>query len=60
MLNLVLGSRSPRRRELLSLLVPSDCIEVLPPRDTSEAGFEGLCEINAIEPPIAGDRPREM
>lgn len=38
----ILGSRSPRRRELLSLLVPADEIEILAPPSTDEAGFEGL------------------
>jgi septum formation protein len=40
--NIVLGSRSPRRLELLSLLVPRERIEVRPPRDSHEAGFDGL------------------
>ncbi len=33
---LVLGSRSPRRRELLARLVPADCIDVIPPVDPTE------------------------
>lgn len=37
---IVLGSRSPRRIELLSLLVPSTRIRVLPPEDDQEAGFD--------------------
>lgn len=49
-LPVVLGSRSPRRRELLSLLVPSERIVILPPSDPHEPGFEGLhddCSIQA-------------
>lgn len=42
MSRLILGSRSPRRRELLELLVPSESIEVCPPRSSDELGFEGL------------------
>lgn len=38
----ILGSRSPRRRELLSLLIPTDQIEVCPPLRSEEADFEGL------------------
>ena len=45
---IVLGSRSPRRKELLSLLVPGERIQVLPPSDPDEPGFEGLREEAAI------------
>jgi len=45
----ILASRSPQRRELLRLLVPADSIEVVPPRDASEAGFDHLHELPAIE-----------
>ncbi|MDX1965925.1 MAG: Maf family protein [Planctomycetaceae bacterium] len=38
----ILGSRSPRRRELLAYLIPDDQIEVLAPPSTDEADFEGL------------------
>ena len=38
----ILGSRSPRRRELLGMLVPSTAIDVRPPRSSEELGFEGL------------------
>ncbi len=41
---IVLGSRSPRRRELLSLLVPAERIVILPPTDPDEPGFEGLVD----------------
>ena len=39
---LTLGSRSPRRRELLELLIPSELIDVQPPLSAKELGFEGL------------------
>ena len=39
---LILGSRSPRRRELLELLVSPESIDVRPPRSSDELGFEGL------------------
>ncbi len=41
---IVLGSRSPRRRELLSHLVAPERIIVLPPTDPEEPGFQGLHE----------------
>lgn len=46
---LVLGSRSPRRLELLSYLVPPAQIAVVPPQTTDEAGFDGLHDRAAIE-----------
>lgn len=46
---LVLGSRSPRRLELLSYIVPPDHIAVVPPRQTEEADFAGLNTEAAIE-----------
>lgn len=39
---LILGSRSPRRLELLSLLIPPKQIDVRPPLNADEIGFEGL------------------
>src|SRR5919106_878962 len=44
----VLASRSPRRLELLQLIVPAEQITVLPPRSAEEAGFEGLTERGSI------------
>lgn len=44
----ILASRSPRRRELLGLLVPPESIEVLPPLSSQEAGFAGLQDLDAI------------
>lgn len=38
----ILGSRSPRRRELLGHLVPPDAIHICAPRSVEEAGFEDL------------------
>lgn len=40
----VLGSRSPRRRELLQQIVPAEQIDVVPPVSSDEAGFEGLSD----------------
>jgi nucleoside triphosphate pyrophosphatase len=45
----VLASRSPRRRELLGSIVPAGRIVVVPPLDSSEAGFAGLHDRSAIE-----------
>ena len=42
MSRLILGSRSPRRRELLELLVSSESIDIRPPRSSEELGFDGL------------------
>ena len=42
MSRLILGSRSPRRRELLELLVSPESIDVRPPSSSDELGFEGL------------------
>lgn len=39
---LILGSRSPRRRELLELLISPESIDVRPPRSSEELSFEGL------------------
>jgi septum formation protein len=44
----ILGSRSPRRRELLRLLVPDERLVVRPPRSSDEAGFDELRDRNAI------------
>lgn len=44
----VLGSRSPRRIELLKLLLPDDRILVVPPVDSDEPGFEGLHDLPEI------------
>ena len=38
----ILGSRSPRRLELLQLLMPDSRIEVRPPANSDEIGFEDL------------------
>lgn len=44
----VLGSRSPQRYELLSLLVGRDRVQVVPPADGDEAGFDGVDTLNEI------------
>jgi septum formation protein len=46
---IVLGSRSPRRRELLAALVSPQRIRVVPPRSADEPGFEGADTWPAIE-----------
>ena len=45
----ILASRSPRRLELLRLIVPAASIEVLPPRSPHEASFDGLPDRPAID-----------
>lgn len=45
----ILGSRSPRRLELLGYLVPNDRIVVMPPTSSEEAGFTGLKKMASIE-----------
>lgn len=39
---IILGSRSPQRRDLLAHLIRASRIEICPPRDSEEAGFEEL------------------
>jgi predicted house-cleaning NTP pyrophosphatase (Maf/HAM1 superfamily) len=46
---LVLGSRSPRRLELLQQIHPAELIDVVPPTSTAEAHFEGLHDWPSIE-----------
>ncbi len=48
-LPVVLGSRSPRRFELLKLLVSGERILVRPPLDADEAGFEDLSTLPEFE-----------
>ena len=45
---LVLGSRSPRRRELLALLVGAERVQVRPPRVPDEPSFEGIDTCDAL------------
>jgi septum formation protein len=44
----VLGSRSPRRAELLAACLAPQQLRVLPPASPDEPGFDGLCEDEAI------------
>lgn len=44
----VLGSRSPRRRELLQPIVGVDCLTIHPPLCSDEQGFEGLAAAASI------------
>jgi septum formation protein len=46
---LILASRSPRRQELLRLIAPAESIEVVPPCQSREPGFDGLPDESAIE-----------
>jgi septum formation protein len=46
---IILASRSPRRIELLSLLVPRDRIVVQPPLSPDEPGFDDCRNINEVE-----------
>lgn len=45
---IILGSRSPRRQELLSHLISASQIEIVPPLDSAEAGFDELHELAQI------------
>jgi septum formation protein len=45
----VLASRSPRRRELLGLLIPADRIEIITPRHAAEESLAALRTDAAIE-----------
>ncbi|MEW4530864.1 Maf family protein [Maioricimonas sp. JC845] len=46
---IVLGSRSPRRRELLEYLVSPERVAVRPPLDQDEPGFDELTTLDQIE-----------
>ncbi len=50
---IVLGSRSPRRLELLSFLVPRESIRVLPPDTADEPDFAGLHSLGEIRARLA-------
>lgn len=45
----VVGSRSPRRLQLLQTFLPEDRLIVCPPNSADEAGFEGLTAQDQIE-----------
>lgn len=45
----ILGSSSPQRLELLSLLVPRKDIEVIPPRNAEEKGFDDCTTKNDVK-----------
>ena len=46
---LILGSQSPRRRELLEGLLPEGMLRIVPPQDADEPGFDGLTSVADIE-----------
>lgn len=46
---IVLGSRSPQRRELLEYLVSPEHVAVRPPLEQDEPGFDGLTTLDQIE-----------
>lgn len=46
---ILIGSRSPRRLELLQLIIDRNRLVVLPPRDADEPGFDGLVEMSEFE-----------
>ncbi len=45
---IVLGSRSPRRLELLRQIIPAERIEVVPPRSADEQDFRGALDWEAV------------
>ena len=47
-IRVILGSRSPRRQELMRSVIPQDLLTVLPPANPDEPGFEGLTTDAAI------------
>ncbi|HCS54569.1 MAG TPA: hypothetical protein DIW81_23795 [Planctomycetaceae bacterium] len=49
---IVLGSRSPRRRELLERLYPVARIEIIPPDDPEELSFDGIHSLEGIQQQI--------
>ncbi len=51
---IVLGSRSPRRFELLSQLVGQDRVQVCPPLDPNEADFEKVLTVEDVSRQLTG------
>jgi septum formation protein len=47
--HIILGSRSPQRKELLGLLVPASSIIVRPPTSQAEPGFDDVHDWSGIE-----------
>jgi len=45
----VLGSRSPQRRELLESMVGAKSLRILPPLSSAEAGFQDVCDDPCFE-----------
>lgn len=55
MADVILGSQSPRRRELLASVVGAERLVLKPPLNSEEAGFEGLSSVSSVS-----DRLREI
>ncbi|MCA9054193.1 MAG: Maf-like protein [Planctomycetaceae bacterium] len=47
--SIVLGSRSPRRRELLEQLVGADAVRVVPPEDETEQRFDDVASLTDVD-----------
>jgi len=61
--SIVLGSRSPRRRELLESVVGAHRLQVLPPANSDELGFDNLRSLDAIAErlgAIVADKSRDV
>ena len=48
-MQIILGSQSPRRRELLSGIIGEEQIRILPPDCDAEPGFDGISDVAGIE-----------
>ena len=48
-MKIVLGSQSPRRRELLTGFLGEDRVKIVPPLNDEELGFDGLHDVESIE-----------
>ncbi|MCH2200495.1 MAG: Maf family protein [Fuerstiella sp.] len=59
-MQIVLGSRSPRRRQLLESVVSADHLLVCPPQDSDEQGFEGLSDYQAVRQRLLAVVQRKM
>ncbi|MCH2209770.1 MAG: Maf family protein [Fuerstiella sp.] len=60
MVQFVLGSRSPRRRQLFESVVSADHLVVCPPQDSNEQGFDDLSDPQAIQQRLLAVVRRKM